>query len=53
VEEAANSSGNEILPLQLHQPGPNSGEELQARVCSNGTIQIQVSSANHLNLLSK
>jgi hypothetical protein len=53
MEEAANSSGNKILPVQLHQPGPNSGKKLQARSSSNGALQFQVSSANHSNLRSK
>jgi hypothetical protein len=53
MEETANSNGNELLPLQLHQPGPNYGEELQAKIYSNGTIHFQVSSVNHLNQRSK
>lgn len=53
MEEAAHSTSYERFPLQLHQPGPTSGEELQARSCSNGAIQIQVSSGNHLNQGSK
>jgi len=53
VEEAAHSTSYERLPLQLHQPGTTSGEELQARSCSNGAIQVQVSSGNQLNRGSK
>ena len=49
MEEAARSNRYERFHLQLHQPGPTSGEELQARSCSNGAIQLQVSSGNHLN----
>lgn len=48
MEEAAHSTSYERFPLQLHQPGPTSGEELQARSCSNGAIQVQVSSGDHL-----
>jgi len=53
MEEVTHSSSYERFLLQLHQPGPTPGEELQARSCSNGTIQVQVSSANQLNRGSK
>lgn len=53
MEEVAHSSSYERFPLQLHQPGPAPGEELQARSCSNGAIQIQVISGNQSSQGSK
>jgi len=49
VEEVARSSSYGHVRVQLYQPGPAPGEELQARSCSNGAIQVPVSSGNQIN----